>query len=649
MNYLLLCAWALCLFSALLGYGRAVLQLLRVKHPPWALAAATGVSIILLLGGLLNLKTGLVPPVLMAVVAAGDLLFLAYYARPKPLLLRLRRPVEWPQPLGNVLLAVSLFVLLAIPVLRSLNADERSFAYDDRCAYLTLPVQTAQLDALPADPFNERRITSSLGGSYFLQSFMLVFGGVHTLRVPDIGIGFILYSAALFAVFRTLLLPVRTSLLLLLLIFIAPLSRMNLTMYVLPAALFVAIFLIEIHPSLGGAMNWRRTVLLGITAAAVSCLKSNYLPAAVLICAIYYAVLFLSERRIRVLAGAVLFGLVMFLSLLPWMLDMKAKEGTYLFPILGRGYDASAYGVPLPSGSQSYLAAGSIWVWLALVPTAGPLLLAAVYIFLRRKSKAIPHWPALLSFFLAASIAIVVVGGSTGGGSVGRYTAPFQIPALFVFIAALVTWRGERNHSPFWLSCLAGVAALAVLFLAALFGVRDAEYLRFAQEAGLVAPVPPLGVPLDFRREPQRLRAVQAAIPPAEPVLAHLLVTFPFDFKRNPIFVADWIGMAGLPPGMPIGQGPEALRSYLLAHRIRYVAYDPTRVRMPIVIPGDSVANVLRDPYAYGRYGWTILQCKVAEDEEHSIAALAKKYRRLYDDGEIYVLDLKTVSVTKKL
>jgi hypothetical protein len=335
--------------------------------------------------------------------------------------------------------------------------------------------------------------------------------------------------------------------------------------------------------------------------------------------------------------------LVTFLTLLPWMLDMKRKEATYLFPILGRGYDASAYGLALPSGSEMSLMSHSLWVWFWVLPLAGPLFFAAAAAIIAHRQKAEPEWLPFVSFFLGAGFAIIAVSASTGGESTGRYVAPFQIVSLLLCAALALRLRSRLSDRRLWLHGTVAASASGLLFIALLFGLRGREYILFAQEAGLVPPTPYFGYRVSLKDEQRRLAALQATVPPSERILAHLFVSFSFDWKRNPIFIADWIGMAGLPPGMPVARGSDALRSYLLNHSIRYIAYDYKRTRLPDPFPGLGVQAVLRSPTAFGRHSWVTLQAKVSEDEQNNIAALANLYKHSYDDGQIYVLDLRTL------
>jgi hypothetical protein len=311
VNYILLFAWGVCIFCAFLGYGSMLLRLCRVRSAPWPLACLLGVSLVVAAGGLLNLTIGFVPSSLITFIGFGDLLLLG---------LRWREILQLPVRVQQACLELSkdrrrtaagllLVVLLSVPILRNVRTDPTLFGYDDWSAYVTLPVETFELGSLPSDAFNERRITSSLGAPYFLQSFMLVFGDVRTLPFIDTSVGFILYAGILFAIFDTLELPISTSLLLVFLIFVAPLGRVNLTMVVLPAALFGAVFLIEIEGSLGPGISWQRSLFLGLIAATLVCLKSTYVAPAVLVCGFYYLAMFLWKPRVSTIGQAAFFVL----------------------------------------------------------------------------------------------------------------------------------------------------------------------------------------------------------------------------------------------------------------------------------------------------------------------------------------------------
>ncbi|MFL6352725.1 MAG: hypothetical protein ACJ74Z_12875, partial [Bryobacteraceae bacterium] len=628
----------------------ALLRLLSIRTAPWPLTASSGIALLLAFGGVLNLTGYIVAPVLVSLVIIGDVLAL-WGGRGRVGLLhqRIRGGYEelTKRP-RNLVLGTLLGILLVIPVFRYVRVNEGYLRHDDVSGYVNFPVETIQLGTLPSDPFNERRITSGLGGPYFLQALILPAADVRSVPFIDVSVGFVLYAAVLFGIFRSLKLSLQNSLCLVLLIFVAPLVRPNLTMAVLPAALFASLFWIEIHPALGERAGLRRSVLLGLTVAALCSLKSNYLPPALLIGALFYFVEFLTERRLNILKSAMLFAFVVVCSLLPWMIDMKQKEATYLFPILGPGYHASAYGViPLPSGSHHDLMLGSLWMWLAVVPLAGPIFLALAAAFIaHRQQKIEAEWTALCSVLLGTGLGILAIAASTGGASMGRYSLPFEVPAMLIFAAFVLHWRKQLVPHPLWLKSASVLVIAQLLYHAAGFGVYSGEYRRAAQEAGLLS----LPKRFDLEAEKRRIAALQKKVPPGERVLTHLSVSSPFDFKRNRVFIADWIGMAGLPPGMPVTDGPDALRTYLLNHSIRYVAYDPRRLLMIAQFdPATSLQTLLAHPQMYGRQSWLFVEAKVSEEEERNIAALAKTYSHVFDDGAVYLLDLKSRSPRKTL
>jgi hypothetical protein len=640
MNYFLLFSWGLCIFCAFWGYGNALLRFLSIRSAPWPLAAITGISFLLALGSVLNLVGYVIAPTVIMLVIVGDILaFSDFWGLVK----------RFPQGThegykelvgnrGNFALAIFLSILVAIPALRHIRVHEGYFRHDDVSGYLNFPVETLQLGTLPSDPFNERRITSGLGGSYFLQTFILSVGDVRNLPFMDVTVGFILYPAVLLGIFRTLKVSLRKSLYLVLLIFVAPLVRPNLTMAILPAALFAALFWIQVHPALGERVGRGRSVLLGLTVAALCCVKSNYLVPALLIGSFYYLAALLTERQVQILRPAVLFALVVLCCLLPWMLDMKQKEATYLFPILGLGYHASAYGViPLPSGSHHDLVFRSLWMWLAVVPLAGPIFLALAAAFMAYTQKIETEWVALCSLLLGTGLGIVAIAVSTGGASMGRYSLPFEVPALLIFTGFVLRWRKATNPHPLWLKGASVLVALQLVYHAVGFGLYSGQYRREAQEAGFLA----MPKHFDMQVEKTRVAALQAKIASGERILSHLSISFPFDFRRNRVFIADWVGMAGSPPGMPVTEGSDALRTYLLKHSIRYVAYDPRRLLLIAQFdPGTSLRAVLANPKMYGRQGWLFIEAKVSEEEERNIARLAKTYKHLYDDGAVYLIDL---------
>lgn len=651
MSYLLLCAWGVCIFCSFLGYGTATLRSLRIRDAPWPLAAIVGVAVSLAVGGLFNLASWVTRPVIITFVIVGVLLVLSTALTKSERLTRLVQSphLELSQTQGGLFLAVLLVALLCSIVLGNIRADTSTFSpIDDLPSYINFPVEMLQCGNLPSDPFNLRRVISSLGGPYFLQTFMLVFGDIRTVPFADAAVGIVLYAAMLFTIWRSFGLSLKQSFIAALMVWAVPVIRSNLTMTVLPAAIFAALFLIQVHPCLQEHMRWRRSVLLGLTVAALCCLKSCYLPAAVLIGILYYVAALSAGHPKKVLTQLGIFAMVVLCCLLPWMLQMKETEGTYLFPILGRGYDASAYGVlPFPGGSRSLIFSTARGVWLSIAVLAVPPVLAAAGPYFAHKQGVEKDWAPICNLLLGAGFGAAAVASSTGGESIGRYTSSFEIPAFLILAGDLFRWRKKLQIVPAWFRGFAVFVSVYVVCLGVLFGIRDKQYQRYAEDVVShwrtspgIWPETHLPKRFDVRIEREKLVALQSAVPVHTRILAHLHLSFGLDFNRNQIFLADWIGLAGLQPGMPVGKGPQRLREYFLQHAIRYIAFSRVPVHQLDPIPGVSLNAVLANPTSYGRNSWSTLQVKVIEDERSNLSLLGTRYKRLYDDGQIYVFKL---------
>ena len=123
---------------------------------------------------------------------------------------------------------------------------------------------------------------------------------------------------------------------------------------------------------------------------------------------------------------------------------------------------------------------------------------------------------------------------------------------------------------------------------------------------------------------------MQQSIPEGKTMLARVRDPFLFDFKRNKIFIADEPGLSSPPPGIPFFKGPEALADYFLSKSIRYIAYSYTYP------PGFHTRNLLDSPH----HILIRTQIKHTVDFQDNLDKLGNTRKRIYDDGEIFVLDL---------
>jgi hypothetical protein len=112
---------------------------------------------------------------------------------------------------------------------------------------------------------------------------------------------------------------------------------------------------------------------------------------------------------------------------------------------------------------------------------------------------------------------------------------------------------------------------------------------------------------------------------------------FLLDFRTHSINIADYPGAASLPPGWPSRQDGEALARYLLANHIRYLIYDY----------GYFAASDREAPHVIAdasRTQWIHSEARIALRSHQQYAELARTRLHLYDDGDIYILDLATAA-----
>jgi hypothetical protein len=127
-------------------------------------------------------------------------------------------------------------------------------------------------------------------------------------------------------------------------------------------------------------------------------------------------------------------------------------------------------------------------------------------------------------------------------------------------------------------------------------------------------------------------RAAQKAIPPGARILVRISKPFQFDFQRNPIYVVDWLYGASPPPGMPCGGSVEDLARYLRAQQVLYVIYSY-----------EDEAGFSFKEYKnrlHGHHIKTELLAKYTFEFQTRLKELGRLYKRIYDNGHSFVLDL---------
>jgi hypothetical protein len=641
MHYLVVLVWAVLNLLAYVGYGHYALRAAGIRRSQWPFAGAVGAACIVAAGGVLNLASLLTKPILSAVVVCGFLLWLLAY--------RGRRRRVWGGIRGfrrevtrspwKLAVALVLLVLLCACFFGNI-VTLRFMPFDDLIAYGDYALQTSQLGTLPANPFGTRRIESSLGGGYVLQAMILVAGDLRSIYIPDISLGFLLTVGAAYLIGRRWLRR-GASLLLAGVVFLACFLLINASYYILPEALILTLcWLAWKEPE--QSHRWLlRCVLLGGAAGALATLKSTYVSFSFIFCFVLFAAWLLTRRRGYIAAGALACAASAIAVLFPWMLDQRRKEGTWLFPVLGRGFDSSASELILRGGHGAIALRWPVWKFSLpfLLLWGVVLVLLLVWRNLRQEAE----WPALAAVTIAASLGAFAVIAATGGDSVARYTGPMQVPTVIVVLAVASGWikgRRRRTRELGWFAAAAAGVALIFVWNGPIRNGVLMQYPEFVlQRDGLSKNR------IHYGEEVAETRKIQAAVPAGEPLLVLTMPSYAFDARRNRLLVDDFPGGAGPPPGPPITADSNQLRQYLLCYGIRYIAFTrwytaPDKpADMPLYIA--QLKQVKAYPSREGLYAWERLQTLMMSLRGAQIQELSQRYRLIYDDGANIVIDLQ--------
>jgi hypothetical protein len=627
--------WAWLLLVSFTGWGRVAGRLFRAPRLPASVACSLGIAAIVFLGGWLNLAHGIYPGVLFAITAIGLLFYL---------LTRNQRPEDysWLQFWSNASRASKILLLLtlAILILRVAGTVRLSdFRIDDDgSAYLVFPQKMLAMHHFAADPFSDRRVISSLGGSYLLQTFVLAATSLASIGMADRALGLILIFFALYELGIAFGLSPSKIAAMELIAYLVPQEAFNLTFTFLPIALFLAmIWLIFITPDQEENQRWRSSLILGAVGGAILSLKSTFLPYIGAVALIPYVFLFWRKSRSSALWLPVVAGLGAVGTLAAWMAAMKHNSGTYLFPILGHGFDYSNYGVlrtaPRFSSSQ------------ALVKTflqGGALLaLAAVQYFAGIRDK---RTRLSFSILLAAAIAITAFNYESGGDFIWRYNFPQFFTAILVFFlaqAALLTASDPaRHHKAAYvlaIACLLGCIFYYDLEGGGFKPLREMRteivQLRESLHAGLsgrriVSP--------DIEAE---FLAAEAALPTDSTALDVSNNSFLLTNRDGKtILLDDWPGAAGPPPGWPLTEGSDSVANYLVRNSVRYVIYaykfgEWKSMKACQFFPSVSHFSEADDA----------LQL-LSLISFHQFDQLRSSHKTTYDDGQIAVIDLESAA-----
>jgi hypothetical protein len=527
--------------------------------------------------------------------------------------------------LGILLVVFLLSLHYAASVVTNLETS------DDLQAYSVFPQKMLQSGALGEDPFSERR-THALGGHSFLHVLIISLLQLRNLRIIDPGIAYIIAVAILWGMSKETKVPRKTALFIFILFLLIPLSFTNTSSMVMGLVLLLALFRVFDSEE---ALNTRQSVAKGFIVAllisAICASKSNFMVFCVPYFFISYFLRFLClPEKKHIALEFFIAAILIFLFLLPWMVSSYYSSGTLLYPLLGRGYHRSAYGFPeyppmkledIIRVSFRTLCSARMFSLIAfcLISFKNPsrrniirstaICISAVLGVIIVKVLLKPPGKYYFPFFYASFTILMLYAFSDESSSKGSFFR--KIPYILVIILIPLLFRNFLFQPP-----------------SVIWENTISRYL-----ADIRTGLKEAGKPLCPDNEAISYLKAQQSVPQGQVIIARLTHPFLLDFKRNKIFIVDWL-ILGPKPGMPVFQGGEAVAGYLISRGIRYVMY----------FCGETEVHERRSLRLHleGPNYWLRQQAFFTLRFQDVLTELGATRKRIYDDGRIFVLDLYT-------
>ena len=247
---------------------------------------AFGIALSMVVGGLFNFYEIISPLSVHIYLYAGAALFTLYLIENRRTIISGLKNTITTFKADKILAASVMFlvVFLCARILLSVSFYDMNHV-DDYQGYIVFPVKMIQTGALGPDPFSERRIMSSLGGQYFLDTFTLSSLDTKYLHIIDNCVSYLFFLALIYELLSLAKIDhyLKVSLFTLLLLIASPTT--NITSFITAALLLLGLFTLLIKSEKKKSEIFLLTPLI-IAALATS--KSNMIIPMALIAAYYY-------------------------------------------------------------------------------------------------------------------------------------------------------------------------------------------------------------------------------------------------------------------------------------------------------------------------------------------------------------------------
>jgi hypothetical protein len=619
LPFLLPLIWSGIMFSSFLGWGILLNYILFPKErAAWALQAAWGISLTVAFGSIINYLELISKEIIYAYLLIGLILFLYSLWR------NINRSIILIK-LSHLKFDKLFLTIIIFSVIGIINLVESLWSYhflsvDDFVGYFVFPIKMIATGSYAMDPFNERRIISSLGGAPFLQAIILSTLRIENIKILDRGIGFLLLLPLIYQYIKKCDLSIGMTLISSALILVAVVAYGNITPYILHMSLFIGLVLSLDWLNNNANSTIINAIIISLIISAICSLKSSLLPACVvMICVSYLINILTTGWKISEIVFTIIFTIVL---LMIWMAPMYLSSGTFMYPLLGKGYHGSNFGIIQTPGSPSLHLLVEYAQELFLSPLyIGTIYLSTLYLALR-EDHLFGREP-ILSMIVGSIVGSITFFIAIGGHS----TYYFVFPSIFAtFLILFIIVSSTIEHRINIKLCLHyGLLLIIVsIIIVQHRGYFEGSLITSFQDLKKGFNHEPL-IPADIA---DNYIKMQHAVPPGALILAYLDFPFLLNFQRNPIWVIDNPGGACLPPGMPFFRGEQPLTDYFKFIGIRYIAYNSPN-------KDDERERLL------ARHPWSRSLGLATRDFNENLTKIESNYRKIYDDGNLFVIDLR--------
>jgi len=626
-NMILAMLWSTAILLSFTGWGIAVNGIvLPKKEVNSSLQAVWGLSLTIAIGGVANLLGLISKEFICIYTTLGIIILLIYYYKNAAF-------YQLSKNNYNKYFIIVFTILLLFCIQRYIESlwTANFNMHDDFQAYLIFPKKMIEMGSFGSDPFNERRIVTSFGGSSFLQAMIISILPIESITVMDRGIGYIL----LIWLVAEFIIKQKLSLMIVFIVGAILLTTrypfVNITFIIIPIALFISLVMTLDWLEENGSNHVVCAIIIALVSSALCSLKTNLIPTCIIF--LFLSYIFLVIKHHQRLTECLLTGLFILLFLAPWMISMKINCGTYLFPVLGKGYHGFRYGIYEPNSLRFSIVISLLEVFTSII-FIGLVVLSIIYIKYRKNHS---ERDPIISLVIGSICGIVIIAISGGDYALSRYCFPFIFSSVLILsILSFKNLQSLKNDLIIY-GKITPYLFIVIITYGLLIGQNFDDYRKYCKMnfVNFIESMGNISIVKANNIDVNQYRNMQERIPKGEILLVRLSYPFFLNYTRNIIWTMDYPGGASLPPGIPIFQGEEHLIQYLKSVGIRFIAYSYK----------DECNFSTKTPEYYRRVGPQIhpyirSEAKSTFEFQKTMMVLSNKYKIIYDDGNMFLMDI---------